>query len=43
MAVTLARDPLTPTAAVQKLSRVLGETHPGVLSTKESTDANMVV
>ena len=43
MAVTLARDPLTLTAGAQKLSQVPGETHPGVLSTKECMDANMVV
>jgi hypothetical protein len=43
MAVMLVRDLLTPMAAVRKLSRVLGETHPGVLLTKESMDANTVV
>lgn len=43
MVLTQAQDLLTQAAAAQKPSRVPGETHPGVLLTKECMDANIVV
>ncbi len=43
MAVMLARDSRMPMAVEQKLSQVPEEMHLGVLSTKESIDANIVV